>query len=67
LSRLSRQTRGQSRLSNGNGLENTVFERKSTPENKPSWNVLAKPNSINKNFNPEVPVLNEVELKLFNQ
>lgn len=53
--------RNQSRNSHAT-LENTFFERKNTPENKPSWNAAAKTDSINKIYNPEIKNPNEVSL-----
>lgn len=40
-------------------LENTAFDRKPTPENKPSWNANARPFSINQKYNPEITNPNE--------
>lgn len=46
-------------------LEHTAFDKRFSPDGKPLWNLNAKPNSINKTFNPEITNPNEVILERF--
>jgi hypothetical protein len=67
-SRTQKPDQNNSRLSHStqHGLDHTLFERRRTPDNKLSWNAAAKPDSINKVYNPEVINLNEVSFSLIN-